>query len=771
VSSPMMPRSPRLVVCAVSCLALIAVAACEQSHMLAPDTAAEAAAAAARATLNCVVTFGANHKVSSFLCGPPGQAPTTNMLASHARAVVAPISKSRVTLTSSSQVAFSFSDFSFTGGLFSMSTTLTNLTTQALGTADGITPNAQGTRAVIVKGPTPVAGSGTITVLADSGDTDLTAPAQPYYRYDSIIPPTATSAPETWEFNIPTTATGLQFTIQVTAVVAAEESVLVWNVLRQGLTDSTLYSVWQDTPSDIYAVGTGGSVVHYDGSTWTTVPAGISGGQALYSVFGFGPADIWTVGTGYTGHYNGTAWSTVAAPGGTYYGVWGSGSTNVYAVGSGIIRNPGTGWVSETDPSTATLRAVWGSDASDIWAVGDGGTILFNPGTGTWAAQASCTTKNLRSVWGSSATNVYAVGAGGAACHYDGTSWTTVSVGTTLYLEAVGGSSATDVWVASPLGTMSHFNGSAWTQLPRTVGTTFLGVTSGSAASVAVVGNHGTLMNYNGSAFVLSAQAGLPIYGVWATDTNDIYASSYGTILHYNGSGWTSAYAGAGDRFNAMSGTSDADIYAVGTSGNVTHFNGTTWSSFFLGGSLRSVWDFPGANTIYIVGAAGLIKKGSAPLAGSFASQTSANATTLEAVWGVDAGNIFIVDSSGNIQNSDGSGTWTNEVSEGVSLYAINGLEGVDQLAVGAGGEAYRLTGHTWANLPTGTGNTLRGVWDAFAFDVYAVGDGGVIQHWNGASWLAMSSPVSTPLTCVYGTAQAHIYVGGGNGVLLFGTR
>jgi hypothetical protein len=742
--------------------------------MLSPDTAAQAAANTARATLNCVVMFDVNHKVSSFLCGPPGQAPTVNMLDSRARAVVAPVtpvSKSRVTLTSTSQVAFTFSAFAFTGGVFSMSATITNLTAQALGTADGVTPNAQGTRAVITKGPTPVSGSGTITVMADSGDTDLTAPAQPYYRYDSIIRPTATSAPETWVFGIPTTATGLQFSIEVTAVVAAEESVLVWNVLRQGLTDSTLYSVWQDTPSDIYAVGTGGSVLHYDGTTWTTVPAGISGGQALYSVFGFGPTDIWTVGTGFTAHYNGTAWSAVTPPAGTYYGVWGSGSTNVYAVGSGIIQNPGTGWVTETNPATATLRAVWGSDSSHIWAVGDGGTILFNAGTGTWATQTSCTANDLRSVWGSSATNVYAVGAGGAACHFDGTSWTTVSVGTGLYLEAVGGSSATDVWIASPLGRMSHFNGSAWTQLPQTVGTTLLGVTSGSASSVAVVGNHGTLMNYNGSTFVLSAQAGLPIYGVWATDTNNIYASSYGTILHYNGSGWTSAYAGAGDRFNAMSGTSNADIYAVGTGGNVSHFNGTTWSKFFLGGSLRGVWDFPGANTIYIVGASGLIKKGSAPVAGSFATQTSANATTLEAVWGVDAGNIFIVDSSGNIQNSSGDGTWANEKTEPVSLYAINGLEGVDQLAVGGGGQAYRLTGDTWATIPTSTGNTLRGVWDAFAFDVYAVGDGGVIQHWNGASWLPMSSPVSTQLTCVYGTAQAHIYVGGGNGVILFGTR
>jgi len=772
VSSHTMPRSRRTSVLAISSIAVLVLAACEQSHMLAPNQAAQAAGASARATLSCVITFGANHSVSSFLCGPPGQTPTMNMLGkTKARTNVIPKSNARVTLTSSTQVGIGFTDFAFTSGLFTFDGTVTNLTTQQLGTTDGVTPNAQGTRVVITKGPTPIAGAGTIAVLADSGDTDLTAPAQPYYRYDAIIAPDSTSPPEGWAFQIPTTATGIQFQMEVTAAVPAEESVLIWKVLRQGLTDSTLFGAWQNTATNIYAVGKGGSVLNYNGTTWSTVASGISGGQALYSVFGFGPSDIWTVGTGFTAHFGGTAWTAVTPPSGTYYGVWGSSTTDVYAVGTAIIHNPGTGWVTEPDPGVATLRSVWGSDSAHVWAVGDTGRILFNDGSGTWASQPSCTTNNLRSVWGSSASNVYAVGAGGAACHYNGNTWTAVSVGITSYLEAVGGSGPTDVWIASPLGRMSHFNGTTWTQLQTGVGTTLLGLTSGSASSVAVVGNHGTLLNYNGSNFILSAQAGLPIYGVWATDTNDIFASSFGTILHYNGTGWTSAYAGAGDQFNAMSGTGDGDIYAVGTSGDVTHYNGTAWSSFFLGGSLRGVWDIPNESTIYIVGAAGLIEKGSGPAAGSFATQTSANATTLEAVWAVDGGNIFIVDSSGNIQNSLGSGTWTNEKSTGAALYAINGLEGVDQLTVGNGGALWRLTGVTWASIPTMTSNTLRGVWDAFAFDVYAVGDGGVIQHWNGTTTLAMSSPVTTTLRAAYGTAQAHIYVGGDNGVVLFGTR
>jgi hypothetical protein len=778
VSSHTMPRLARGFIRSASriavCLAVLSLAACESSHMLAPNQAAVSSGAAQSAlvTLSCTVTFTAAHAVSTFKCGTPGQPQSLDMLAKGgARAAISPTSKARVTFgTQGVGVNLATSDFAYVGGIFSFDVTVQNLTAQPFGTTDGVDTTATGTRVVVTHGPTSAGGAGTVTVAADSGTMDLTAPGQPFWQYDAIIQPDSVSPPANWKFGVPATVTAITFVVEVTTDVPAEESVLRWLVLRQGMTDSTLYSAWQNTPTNIYAVGKGGSILNYNGSTWTTVAAGISGSQSLYGIFGLGASDIWVVGAAYTSHFDGFGWNPNANPGGTYYGVWGSSTSDVYAVGTGIIHR-GTTWIAETNPTGVTLFSVWGADSSHVWAVGNGGTILFNPGSGTWTTQTSCTTSTLRSVWGSSATDVYAVGAGGAACHYDGTAWTAVSVGSSLYLEAVGGSSATDVWVASPTGHMSHFNGSTWTQLQTGVGTTLLGLTSGSASSIAVVGNHGTLLNYNGSTFVLSAQAGLPIYGVYATDSNNIYASSVGTILHYNGTSWTSAFAGAGDQFNAISGTSNTDIYAAGSAGTITHFNGTAWSSFFVGGSFRGIWDIPNQSTIYAVGAAGLIEKGSSPNAGSFTTQTSANAATLMAVWAVDAGNIFIVDSSGNIQNSNGSGTWTNEKSTGAALYAINGLEGVDQLTDGAGGAAWRLTGVTWASIPTTTTNTLRGIWDAFADDVYGVGDGGVIQHWNGLGWLAMASPVTTTLRAAYGTAQAHIYVGGDNGVILFGTR
>src|ERR1700722_7512212 len=97
--------------CATVCVGIALLGACESSHMLSPSQAARATLNA-RAVVNCVVTFGAQHTVSSFLCGPPGQKPTTDMLAkASAKTALAPNAKTRAVLTNLTQVSLTFSTF------------------------------------------------------------------------------------------------------------------------------------------------------------------------------------------------------------------------------------------------------------------------------------------------------------------------------------------------------------------------------------------------------------------------------------------------------------------------------------------------------------------------------------------------------------------------------------------------------------------------------------------------------------------------------------
>jgi hypothetical protein len=342
---------------------------------------------------------------------------------------------------------------------------------------------------------------------------------------------------------------------------------------------------------------------------------------------------------------------------------------------------------------------------------------------------------------------------------------------TTTTLRAVGGSSATDVWITGDAGVILHYNGTAWSELTRVVGTSLLGVTSGSASSVAIVGTNGTLLNYTGSAFALSPQAGLPIYGIWATDTNNIYASSVGTILHYNGTTWTSAYAGATDVYNGISGASSSEIFAAGMSGDASVFNGSTWSTVALGsGPLLGVWVIS-PTLAYGCGNAGQLGYSNGT---SYVQATPASPTAnLTAVWGDAATNVFTVASNGSIGHTKG-GAFTAMTSNTTSaLNAVHGFTGLDVWAAGANGTVARYlnVGTSWTASNAGTTQTLHGVWDADTNDVYVVGDAGTIQHWNGGEWLGMPSGVTTALRAVHGTARTHILVGGDNGVVLLGTR
>jgi hypothetical protein len=159
------------------------------------------------------------------------------------------------------------------------------------------------------------------------------------------------------------------------AGVQARASEWDWqNPLPQG---NPLRGVWGSSGSDVFAVGWGGTILHYDGVGWTATASGT------------------------------TVWLE---------GVWGSSGTDVFAVGrwGTILHYDGVAWSPMSSGTTAWLEGVWGSSGSDVFAVGNDGTILHYDGTG-WSDMSSGTTERLYGVWGSS-SDVYAVSNGGASC-------------------------------------------------------------------------------------------------------------------------------------------------------------------------------------------------------------------------------------------------------------------------------------------------------------------------------------------------------------------
>src|SRR5512136_2582018 len=70
--------------------------------------------------------------------------------------------------------------------------------------------------------------------------------------------------------------------------------------------------VWGSSSSDIFAVGSLGKIVHYDGSSWQSMSSGT--GHLFRGVWGTSSSDVFAVGSvGTILHYDGNTWSSMSA--------------------------------------------------------------------------------------------------------------------------------------------------------------------------------------------------------------------------------------------------------------------------------------------------------------------------------------------------------------------------------------------------------------------------------------------------------------------------
>ena len=253
--------------------------------------------------------------------------------------------------------------------------------------------------------------------------------------------------------------------------------------------------VWGTSSSDVFAVGYDGTIVHYDGETWSPMTSGTT--ARLYGVWGTSSTDVYVVGhDGTILHYDGEMWNSMTS--GTSSGllaVWGTSSSEVYAVGANgtVLHFDGEIWSPMTSGTAAPLHGVWGTSSGDIFAVGTLGTVVHYDGT-TWSSMTSGTTENFAAVWGTSSGDVYAVGVGGTIFHFDGNTWSPMTSGIVEIIRGVWGTSSSDVYAVGQGGTIVHYDGDTWRSM--TSGTTeqLYGVWGTSASDVYAVGSFGVMM-------------------------------------------------------------------------------------------------------------------------------------------------------------------------------------------------------------------------------------------------------------------------------------
>lgn len=155
-------------------------------------------------------------------------------------------------------------------------------------------------------------------------------------------------------------------------------------------TDEDLWGVWGMSADDLWAVGGSGfpdataTIVHFDGTTWELVeiPELERDAHGIFKVWGSGPSDVYAVGhRGLVLHYDGDGWTELfVGASDDLIAVWGTGPDNVLAVGgrsNGIVSHfDGTEWHSERLSPLPGFNGVWTRHAARAHVVGVRGTLL-----------------------------------------------------------------------------------------------------------------------------------------------------------------------------------------------------------------------------------------------------------------------------------------------------------------------------------------------------------------------------------------------------------
>jgi hypothetical protein len=391
--------------------------------------------------------------------------------------------------------------------------------------------------------------AGVTVLLNGSGTFTTSTDASGRYRFDRLADGTYTVRPSKtgYVFN-PSSAT---VTVSGADAVAAPftsaatlRGTWAWqNRLPQG---NSLSTVWGAAANDVWAVGDGGTLLHWDGSAWSlatwpsteVIPFNVMG------VWGTAADDVWAVGGvgGVVLHWNGAAWSFVSTK---------------------------TSW---------SLHALWGSAANDVWAVGYFGTIVHWDGS-AWSSVPSGVTTNsaLCAVWGTAANDVWASGEYGNLLHWDGKAWTATPTSSSQYWTITGiwGSSPSDVWAVTDHGTIERWDGTQW-RLSTTVSQRLTALWGSGANDVWAVGYDAAttptapaIVHWDGTSWSSVASAGTPrLNGVWGSGASDAWAvGAFGRILRFDGSGWSELSSGPTQPVYALAGSGATDLWAVGGGG------------------------------------------------------------------------------------------------------------------------------------------------------------------------------------------------------------
>ena len=493
----------------------------------------------------------------------------------------------------------------------------------------------------------------------------------------------------------------------------------------KGLTDKTLFGAWAFADNDAYAVGDGGVIAHWDGSSWG-LQAGASTGQldGMAGVPGVGLLAVGDKGVVGAVGPNGVAPTTVPSQSHFYAVAMDASSDGKFtacAVGAGgaTLDGSSTGW---------KLGPTAGVDLAGVTSDGKGGWIAVSPTSGdifervkgakAWTA-ASSFGFALNAVTHAPNGQITAVGEYGAVATRAsaGTGWN-LSLGdwTSVTLHGVYALSDTDIWAVGDAGTAGHFQNGGWVAMTTPTSVNLRAVWAASPTAVYAVGLQGAIVRWDGKAWKKMLSPSVKDwYAVWGNGPDDVYAiGEGGQIAHWDGQDtakWTWKFVGThiDGSMRAVWGLSPDDVWTVGEQGLIYHNDGTGWiqtpipdykpdetaKPYKIKTTLLAVWGSSWDN-VWAAGEAD--SKGKGVLVHwdgatwSYDPSFADESRTVRALWGWNKDKILMAGTQGMVLLFDGQGGF-KELHPGTiaTLFGITGY-GKDALLVGDIGTVLRWT-------------------------------------------------------------------------------
>ncbi len=243
-------------------------------------------------------------------------------------------------------------------------------------------------------------------------------------------------------------------------------------------TTSDLRSVWGTSASDVWAVGSGGVALRWDGASWRSFATGTAAN--LTSVWAARSDEAWAVGVNPDGssvllRWDGTQWVVSAPPSRSprtsLRAVWGASATEPWLTGVSEMPDPSAWrwdsglWRPEfiaggmRPPGFVAL----GGTTEDLWLAGDIPVFVRHTAAG-WEMpvplprgsnfDGGLCVSNDRSLWVSSGGNVF---------RYTAASWTSYPLAPLGVVRGLWCDTANDVWAVGEGAQAARWDGARWT--------------------------------------------------------------------------------------------------------------------------------------------------------------------------------------------------------------------------------------------------------------------------------------------------------------------